>query len=216
MSEPAPSPPSGSPTAPTASTGEMSEEKWKRRQFYLSIISTVVLVFGGLGGIYQYSAQQKKLADDQLEQQKKDAAAREEAAKKDRDQREKLANRDIAQREKEADLRKREIALMIYREKKEAYGLLVDAATAITTANNRREVEDRAGKFYGVYYGRVHIIPELDSAVQDAKNAFKKKLDDYLATSNSDPPLQVFNSQLYDMAEACRKGLDCRSLDKEK
>jgi hypothetical protein len=178
----------------------------RRRQFYLSAVSAVVLVFGGLGSVYQYTVQQKKLADDQIAQQQKDAAARKDAAEKDLDQRKRLADRD-------ADLRGREIALMIYREKKEAYGLLVDAATAIATANNRREVEDRAGRFYGVYYGRVHIVPELDAPVQEAKNAFKKKLDEYLNGTSSDRPLDVFNSQLFDIADACRKGLDCRALD---
>lgn len=201
------------PETPAAPAPETAEDRLKRRQFYLSVVSSVVLIGGGFGSIYQYFAQQEKIAKDQLTQQQNDAEARKLTAQKEADQREEIAKREGAQREKEAELRRRELALMIYREKKEAYGLLVDAATDVATAKDRAEVEARTGKFYAVYYGRIHIIPELDQSVQDAKNEFEKKLRKYRDDKNdTTKPLDVFSSQLNDISSACQKGLDCHKL----
>ena len=200
------------PPTDAAPPAEPADEKWKRRTFYLSLVSTVLLIGGGLGSVVTFFVQQRKIADDQIQQQSNEAKQRDDAAKKEADKREEQSKRELKQRESETELRRRELALMIYREKKEAYGLLVDAATDVATAKSRREVEDKAAKFLAVYYGRIHIIPELDQPVQDAKNAFKKKLDAYLGQTNPDPPIDVFSSPLIDLAGACQKGLDCHRL----
>ena len=200
--------------APTAAPppAETADEKWKRRAFYLSLVSSVVLVLGGLGSVYHYTAQQRQLAAGQIKQQEKEAEQRAEAAKAEADRRAEQAGRVLAQQQIESELRRRELALMIYREKKEAYGLLVDAATDVATAKNRAAVEEKAGKFMAVYYGRIHIIPELDPPVQAAKNRFKTRLDEYLAETRPDPPINVFSSPLIDLSGACQKGLDVHRL----
>ncbi len=199
MSEPAPAAPPPVPATPPAET---AEEKLKRRQFYLNVVSAVVLLVGGAASVYQYFAQQQKLANEQLAQQQKDTAARRTAEENEG-----------ARREIEAELRQRELALMIYREKKEAYAVLMDAATDVATAKDRAEVEANAGKYYAVYLGRIHIIPDLDQGVQDAKNAFEARLRVYRGdANNSQKPLDVFSSPLVDLAGACQKGLDLNKL----
>jgi hypothetical protein len=212
------SPPSPPPTAApaTATPTETPDEKWKRRQFYLGAVSAAGLIVGGLWSVYQYIGQQKKQAADLIAQQQKEADQRETIAQKELAQREELAKKDLARRDRDAELRQREINLMLYREKKEAYLALMEAAVEVATAKGRKEVEDRAPKYFGAYYGRVHIIPELDDPIIKAKNEFAAKLREYLKGDSSDLPYDVFSSPLNSLATACQKCLDCRMLDQKK
>ena len=178
---------------------------WTRREFYLKVISSLGLVFGLVLGIVQYTDLQRS----QHEQ-------RETIALNEHKQRADIANQLQEQREKDATIRQHELNLMIYREKKEAYGLLLDAAVGVATAKSRADVEANVPKFYAVYYGRVHIVPDLDLEVQNAKTAFSNVLEAYRNGDNAVAPIETFKSPVYEIAKACQHGLDIKTMDAKK
>jgi ABC-type nickel/cobalt efflux system permease component RcnA len=166
------------------------ERKWQRREFYLKLISAAALIASGCWAVWTYRDQQIA----QAKQQEKQHAD------------------ELNQRRREADLREWELRLMVYREKKEAYALMADAAAEITTAKNWQEVKERSPKFFKVYYGRLHTVPELDPEIQAEKQAFAVDLWDYLKSESAKSPEDVFYGDAIRLCKACQKCLQVRSI----
>lgn len=209
MSAPLPLP-AGQPTEPAPET---RDERLKRHQFYLSAVSTILLICGGFGSIYQYFASQKKQAAEQKQRLDEEEKKREERAQRDYNQRNELAQKELAQREREAKQRRREYDLLIYREKKEAYATLLDAAAAVATARNRAEAEEKAAKYWGIHFGRAHFAPKLDIEVVNKKMDFGNAIKDYLKLGPDALPKDTLNQPLVKLAITCQESLDRIKLD---
>jgi hypothetical protein len=114
----------------------------------------------------------------------------------------------------EIELRKYELDLSIFKERKEAYYALCDAACDIAASHDRNDVIERSREFLKLYNGRAHIIAEGDNDVFDKKIAFQKKLMSYLKGKNiADSPYDYFESAAYQLTMACRKHTDPRTLE---
>ncbi len=111
-------------------------------------------------------------------------------------------------------LRQRELALRVFKEKKNAYLSLIDAAGEITASKNRQEVIEKAPLFLKLYYGRAHVIAEADPNVSDMKIAFKGKLMTYLKNKEmNESPFKYFSSVSFDLTNACKSHIDPRTIE---
>ena len=113
------------------------------------------------------------------------------------------------------ELRQREFKLMVFKEKKDAYMALIDAAGEIVASKNRQEVSENASQFLKLYLGRAHVIAEADSNVSSMKIAFKNKLDTYLKGQIDEDPFIYFRSTALALTNACRTHVDPRTLMQE-
>ncbi len=116
----------------------------------------------------------------------------------------------VMNRNREIELRKHELNLMLFREKKEAYTALIDAATLVTVAPTKEEAKARSAQFFKVYYGRVHVVPHLDDDVWEAKIVFANGLRDYLKDekSNQTPEAALYSPYLEGLVAACKRGCE--------
>ncbi|HEX8489906.1 MAG TPA: hypothetical protein VF626_02710 [Chthoniobacterales bacterium] len=166
----------------------------QRLQIYdrgLSTVSAAVLVIGALLTIVTYLHDQRV---------------------KEREER-KLRDQEIAQAQEQLQLRKRELAFAIFKEKREAYLALTDAACAIAACRNYEEVEGASKEFLKLYYGRAHIIADGDPDVYQKKIDFRKALATYLKERPSEAPDAYFEGLALDITDACKSHMDPRSLD---
>jgi hypothetical protein len=107
-----------------------------------------------------------------------------------------------------------EIDLMVFKEKKETYLALIDAAGEIIACKNRQEVSEKAPLFLKLYLGRAHVIADADSEVRDKKIAFKEKLDTYLKDKINESPFKYFGSAALALTNACKVYVDPNTLMK--
>ena len=115
------------------------------------------------------------------------------------------------------ELRHKEIALMVFKEKKEAYLALIDAAGEVTASNNRQEVVENAPLFLKLYYGRAHVIAEADPQVSKQKIAFKEKLMAYLDDERVNvSPFEYFGGTTFALTNACKVHIDPRFIEATK
>jgi hypothetical protein len=185
-------PTTSTPPATTASA-EAREARLKVYDRMLATVSALGLLMGGVWAVYTYSQARHK----EVEQK---AAEAKQAAEL---------------REKEIQLRKQELDLQVFKERKETYYALCDAACEIVACRNRKEVEERSQAFLKMYYGRAHIIAEGDPDVSAKKIAFKKKLMEYLEGESKDSmesPFTFFGTVAFDLTKTCQKHMDPRTL----
>jgi len=109
-------------------------------------------------------------------------------------------------------LRQNEIDLMLFKEKKDTYLSLIDAAGEIIACKNRQEVSGKAPLFLKLYLGRAHVIAEADSNVMKMKIAFKEKLDTYLKDQINESPFKYFGSAALALTNACKVYVDPNTL----
>jgi hypothetical protein len=178
----------GSPPNPTTDALDIRLKVYDR---LLASVSALALIIGGCWGLFNY-----------FDTKKKEASAAEEQHRQTADQ-----------KERELQLRKHELDLMVFKERKEAYLALCDAACEIVACRDRKEVEERSRAFLKMYYGRAHIIAEADPEVSGKKIAFKNKLMEYLESNNTESPFGYFGSAAFELTKACRKYVDPRGLD---
>lgn len=122
---------------------------------------------------------------------------------------------EASQKDKEIELRKHELDLLIFQERKEAYLALCDAACEIVACKDRQEVAERSRAFRKMYYGRAHIIADPDPVVGDMKVAFNNKLTSYLTGDDKEStksPYLYFGGAALDLTKSCRKHIDPRQL----
>ena len=102
----------------------------------------------------------------------------------------------------------------MYKDKKDTYLSLVDAANEITASRDRKEVLENASLFLKLYYGRAHVIAEADHKVLEGKIAFKNKLMSYLNDEQIDTsPFEYFGDVAFELTNACKLYLDPRTID---
>jgi hypothetical protein len=119
------------------------------------------------------------------------------------------------QRDQEIELRKHELDLLIFQEKKEAYLALCDAACEVVACQDRAEVAERSRAFRKLFYGRAHIIADPDPEVSDKKIEFNNKLTSYLTgedKGSTKAPFLYFGSAALNLTKVCRKHIDPRQL----
>jgi hypothetical protein len=181
------------PAAPPAATPATREEKLKLYDRVLATVSALGLIVGGVWGVYTYSHTRQREIDQKSEEAKRAGELK----------------------GKEILLRKHELDLMIFKERKEAYFALCDAACEIAACRDRKEVVDRSRAYLQLYYGRAHIIADSDDDVSEKKVAFKERLMEYLYGKSKDStelPFTFFGNDAYALTHACRKHVDPRSL----
>ncbi|MDJ0667877.1 MAG: hypothetical protein QNJ61_11380 [Desulfobacterales bacterium] len=121
------------------------------------------------------------------------------------------------QQKQSIKLRQRELAFMVYKDKKDAYLSLVDAANEITASKNRKEVIEKASLYLRLYYGRAHVIADSDHKVSESKIAFKNKLMTYLKDEQIDTsPFEYFGGVAFAITNSCKIYLDPRAIDELK
>ena len=183
------------PEDPTSEDpGQKFERSLKLYDRGLATIKALAIIFGGIWGLLRY-----------LDDQKSAQAAAEQAAKKD-----------FILREKEQQQRQRQLELMIYKEKKEAYYAIIDAACDIVACQTREKAKIRANGFYKLYFGRAHLISELDPEVNDAKKKFMRKLMKYLASNRDEIPMGELQEEVLELTDACQKHIDLKILESQK
>jgi hypothetical protein len=111
------------------------------------------------------------------------------------------------------ELRERELAFMVFNEKKHAYLALIDAAAEITASKNRQEVSEKAPLFLKLYYGRAHVIAEADRNVSKKKVTFRNKLMKYLEDKIDTPPHEYFGGAALALTKACQVHVDPRTIE---
>ena len=121
-----------------------------------------------------------------------------------------------ASRARENDIKARELDLALFRERRDTYYAISDAASDIAAARNREQVIERSREFLKLYNGRAHLLAELDDDVRQSKIAFKKLLHEYLDgqdKESTESPFAYFNAAAYQLTKSCSKHLDPRELD---
>jgi hypothetical protein len=202
------------PAATTSVAPPSPEAREARLKVYdrvLATVSALGLIVGGVWAVYTHSESRRKELEQKTAEAKRDAELREQAAQ----QKAVESQRDAALKERELQLRKQELDLLVFKERKEAYYALCDAACEIVACRDRKEVEERARGFLRLYYGRAHIIAEADPEVSAKKIAFKDRLMEYIegdAKESNVSPFTFFASAAFDLTKACRRHVDPRSL----
>ena len=107
------------------------------------------------------------------------------------------------------DLKRREIQLTIYREKKEIYYPLCESASAIVSSGSAQEAKDDIRKYMTLYYGKAHLVV-IDPAVHDAKIAFKRRLIQWVKEGGNSPPPEDLIELALTLTGACQENLDPR------
>ncbi len=179
--------------ADAPSPNEVRESNLKVYDRILATISILGIVFGGIWGFYSHL--QQRVAEAKQSEKQKLAEAK--------------------QKDEEIQLRKHELDLLIFQEKKDAYYALCDAACDIVACRNRKEVEERSRVFLKMYFGRAHIIAEADSAVSKKKIDFKNRLMSYLDgedKASTEAPFDYFGEYAFELTKACKKHVDPRQL----
>jgi hypothetical protein len=161
----------------------LDERKFQleKRELWLKTAAAVVLVLSGVGSVVTFFLQRHQQGVEQLAQQRKDRA-----------------------------IRKQELRLRMFQEKKAAYLPLVVAASQIAAARDRNEVDLLAPKFEVAFY-RVHLVPSLDDEVVEMKVAFHTALDIYQMKKSDESPA-VLTQDVLNLARACHDCLN-KQLD---
>jgi len=109
----------------------------------------------------------------------------------------------------------RELALMQYKLKRDAYYELVDAATAVAHSKNKADALQKADHFNILFWGRSHLFV-VDYDVGKAKEMFYGELDAALKPDNSwseDTPTPAKLQELaVELRNACRKALNIEEI----
>jgi hypothetical protein len=113
-------------------------------------------------------------------------------------------------------LPKKELALALFKDKREVYLALTEAASAIAACRTFEQVESAAKEFLKLYYGRAQIIADCDRGVFEKKIAFRCALAKYLQEKPDQTPDVYFENFALDITDACRVHLDPRSMDAPK
>ena len=166
------------------------EQRLKIYDRGLGTVSAAAIVIGGLFTIYTY------LHDQRL----KEAEER------------KLREKEIAQTQEQLSLRQKELTFALFKEKREAYLALTDAACTIAACRSYEEVESASKEFLRLYYGRAHIIADGDSDVYNKKIDFRRALTKYLRDRPRETPDVYFEDLALAITDACKAHLDPRSL----
>jgi hypothetical protein len=164
------------------------EQRLKVYDRYLATVSAIAIVVGGLFTFYTY------LHGERI----RDA------------QEHKLKEKEIAQTQQELSLRQKELTFAIFKDKRDAYLALTDAASAIAACRSYEEVETASKEFLKLYYGRAHIIAEGDNDVYQKKIAFRRALAKYLDEKPTGQPYTFFENLALEITDACRQHLDPR------
>jgi hypothetical protein len=150
-----------------------------------------------------------------LEQKADEADKNRELQQKEAKQLAARSQREADNREKELQLRKRELDLAIYKERKEVYYALCDAASDIAASRDRKEVTERARAFLKLFNVRAHILACDELDVSSQKVWFLLKLKQYLEGEDKEStvsPFDYFGQAALDLTGACRKHLDLREI----
>jgi hypothetical protein len=123
------------------------------------------------------------------------------------------SERTLEQRRVEHELRAREHQLAVFKEKREAYVALSEAACAVAACRSYEAVEKAAPEFNKIYLGRIHIIAKTDTEVITSKIAFHTALKKYLVEKLSESPEEYFGSLALDITTACRKHINTENLE---
>ncbi|MEI8380620.1 MAG: hypothetical protein WCJ09_10855 [Planctomycetota bacterium] len=116
----------------------------------------------------------------------------------------------------ENELRTRELNLAIFRERRDTYFAISDAASDIAASRSREDVIERSRAFLKLYNGRAHLLAEIDSDVKSSKIEFKNLLFEYLDgkdKNTTESPFDYFGAAAYQLTKACSRHLDPRGLD---
>jgi hypothetical protein len=95
------------------------------------------------------------------------------------------------QQQEVLDQKRREYRLMVRNEKRELYQPLCSAAARIATAKTMRDAEPDIAKFWELYWGQVHFIP--DEGFQRAKERFRDELVENLGNKDEPPSYKLRN-----------------------
>jgi hypothetical protein len=115
---------------------------------------------------------------------------------------------------KENELRRQQIKLDIFLDKKAAYYELCEAAAEVAACNSYDEVMVAKKKYIKSYLGKAHIIAQLDDSVGYLKVMYKFKIDDYLSEKPDKTPYQYFGGEALKLTSTCKKQLDVRQIYK--
>lgn len=117
--------------------------------------------------------------------------------------------------EKAADrMREQELAATIFRERKEAYMDLINAACEIAGCMDRAEVKKKAPAFLTIFCGRAHVIAAAKPEVTNQKVKFKDKLLEYLKDETiKEPPFEYFRDNALDLTFECKPFVDPGALE---
>jgi len=109
----------------------------------------------------------------------------------------------------------RELVLMEYNLKKDAYYELVDAATAVAHSKNKADAIRKADKFNILFLGRSHLFV-VDHDVRKAKEMFSGELDAALKSgvfwSEGTPTSEILRKRARELRDACREALNIEEI----
>ena len=120
----------------------------------------------------------------------------------------------VEAKNKENDLRKQQIAALIFDEKKALYYDLSDSEAEIAACNSYEEVVLAQKHFRKLYVGRAHIISKLDTDVNKQKLAFGDRLNKYLKDKPQIMPFDYFGTASLELVDICKKNLNLDSIYK--
>jgi hypothetical protein len=122
----------------------------------------------------------------------------------------------LGERGKEQGLRRQEIELLRYKERKEIYHPLCKLAGEIVASKSLKEAEPSIKSFWALYYGEVGIVAE--GLVQKAMEEFGSALRDFTDSPNAQsspedqrPPPEL-TRWAKKLADQCRESLDLNKV----
>ncbi len=115
------------------------------------------------------------------------------------------------QKKADSELRRREIQLTIYREKKEVYYPLCESAAAIVSSGSLDEARKHVKDYMTLYYGKAHLVV-IDPTVSRAKIEFATSLMDWVNEKKPNPPPDDLTGLALRLTEACQENLDPRKV----
>lgn len=107
------------------------------------------------------------------------------------------------------NLKRKEIRMLEYNQKREVYFELVDSAATVASSVNKADAEKNSARFYALYFGKAHIAV-VEDAVYTAKKKFSRALQAALAAGkwpNDDLDMPALN-----LSKACSVALNARKV----
>jgi hypothetical protein len=108
----------------------------------------------------------------------------------------------------------RQVRWEIYNQKSPIYYELCDAEAEIAACDTHEEVLLAQKNFWRLYYGKAHIIAQLEDTIFKQKIRFMKSLNNYLWNDSNKSPNDVFGSSSLELSLLCSHILDIDSLEK--